>query len=136
MQDYRKYVQGHLAEVAREEKEQAQKETLAREKAAEIARQLARRFNVTRVYLFGSLATGDFDLFSDIDLAVSGLAEREYLKAYGLAEEIARPFAVDLLLLEGAAETLRERVQKEGIVLYDRQREENSPPEEATGGTK
>ncbi|SHJ53586.1 nucleotidyltransferase family protein [Desulfofundulus thermosubterraneus] len=127
MNNYRKYLQGHLKEVAREEKELEQKAGLAREKAGEIARQLARRFGVTKVCLFGSLAAGDFDQFSDIDLAVAGLPEREYLKAYGLAEEIARPFAVDLVLLENAVETLKERVQKEGIVLYDRQGEESSP---------
>jgi len=51
------HAQGHLKEVAREEKELEQKAGLAREKAGEIARQLARRFGVTKVCLFGSLAT-------------------------------------------------------------------------------
>lgn len=57
MNNYRKYLQGHLIEVAREEKELAQKADLAQEKTTEIARQPARRFGVLKVCLFGFLAT-------------------------------------------------------------------------------
>ncbi|MEW6274719.1 MAG: nucleotidyltransferase domain-containing protein [Bacillota bacterium] len=125
--DYRKYITGHLSQLSREEKQIAKKARQARTKAEEIARQLACRYGAKKVYLFGSLATGEFDRDSDIDLAMVGLPEEQYIKAYGLAEGLARPFPVDLVFLESAVDSLRERVNKEGVVLYDGQGKKNSP---------
>jgi Predicted nucleotidyltransferases len=132
--DYQKYVIAHLNQVSREEKEIVRKARLARAKAQEIARQLACRYKVKKVFLFGSLATGEFDEVSDIDLAVIGLPEEHFLRAYGLAEDAASPFPVDLVLLESAADSLKERVKKEGIVLYDCQGKKNSPAQAPVGG--
>ncbi len=53
----------------------------------------------SEVYLFGSLAHGEFDADSDVDLAVRGCPKREYFRIMGkLARELKRP--VDLLDLD------------------------------------
>lgn len=120
MPDYEKYIAGHRQQLAREKEKLAQLTRQAMDKAKEAAQQLACRYRVEKVYLFGSLAVGGFDEESDIDLAVCGLSDEKYLKAYGLVESIALPFNVDLISLESAADTLKARVEREGIVLYDR----------------
>ncbi len=117
--DFDKYLTGHLKQIAREEEDLRRITKMALEKACEIASNLAVKYNVNRIYLFGSLARGDFQLSSDIDLAVEGVSEELYLKAYGLAESIAAPFKVDLVLLEGAKTSLRKCVLREGKLLYD-----------------
>ncbi|MCL6448315.1 MAG: nucleotidyltransferase domain-containing protein [Armatimonadetes bacterium] len=136
MPEDKKYITGHLRQLKREEKQIARKARQARAKAGEIARQLACRYGAKKIYLFGSLATGEFDQDSDIDLAVAGLPEEHHLKAYGLAEGVAQPFPVDLVLLESAVDSLKERVNKEGVVLYDGQGKKNSPAETPGGRSK
>lgn len=131
--DIDQYVAGHLKQAAEEEKKVQAAAALALDKAMVIVTDLVSRYSIDRVYLFGSLAQGLFDLESDIDLAVEGMPEEEYLKAYGIAENIAAPFKVDLVLLESARASLKECVLKEGRLLYDRQGEKNSPAEKATG---
>lgn len=119
MPDYEKYIACHRQQLAREKEKLAKLTRQAKEKAKAAAEQLACRYRVKRVYLFGSLAMGGFDEESDIDLAVYGLPDEKYLKAYGLAESITLPFKVDLVSLESAVDTLKARVEREGIVLFD-----------------
>lgn len=126
-----KYLAGHIEQIAREEEEIKALSRQALEKAQLIAVGLVEKYQVSRVYLFGSLARGDFRLDSDIDLALEGLPEELFLKAYGLAEAQAEPFKVDLVLLEGALKSLRECVFKEGQLLYDLKGEKDSSPKKA-----
>lgn len=86
--------------------------------ARRAARILAERYGVTRVTLFGSLAwPRPFRHDSDIDLAVEGLAPEHFFRADAeLAREI--PFPVDLKPLPDCWPSLRERIEREGLVLY------------------
>lgn len=71
-----------------------------------------------RVILFGSVARGEADEDSDIDLAVEGLAPELHFTAMGRAWHAAgRP--VDLVRLEDAPPALRARVLSDGEVLRD-----------------
>jgi predicted nucleotidyltransferase len=71
---------------------------------------------VRRVWLFGSLVVGEPTLESDVDLAVEGLASSAYFSA--LADLMALfKGPVDLLRLEEASESLRQRVLSEGREL-------------------
>jgi uncharacterized protein len=71
------------------------------------------RYGADHVVLFGSLANGACHADSDVDLAVSGLPGDRYFKALAdLMEVFAGP--VDLVRLEGAPESLRERIAAEG----------------------
>lgn len=131
--DIDKYLAGHLKQIVMEEEDVRAMAGEALDKACAIASNLAAKYNIGRVYLFGSLARGEFNLSSDIDLAVEGIPEEQYLKAYGLAENISAPFKIDLVLLESADSSLRECVLKEGRLLYDCQGEKNNPAKK-TGG--
>ena len=65
------------------------------------------------VFLFGSLATGDCREDSDVDLAVDGLAPERYFEA--LADVMAIVGGpVDLVRLEEAGGSLRDRIRAEG----------------------
>lgn len=71
----------------------------------------------TRVFLFGSLVWGGLHAASDVDLAVEGLNATE-------AGELAAAFVwliepwVDVVRLETAAATLRDRVLADGELLW------------------
>jgi predicted nucleotidyltransferase len=125
--EFARYLAGHLKQIAREEEELGRLAEQARKNAGKIAGELVKQYGVNRVYLFGSLVQGDFVWDSDIDLAVEGLPEELFLKAYGLAEELATPVKVDLVLLETASPGLRECILREGKVLYDLQGEKDRP---------
>ena len=43
---------------------------------------ILKKYGVTEIYLYGSLADGTFNEKSDIDIAVKGLKPELYLKAY------------------------------------------------------
>jgi len=70
-------------------------------------------YGVTGVRLFGSLANGTCRADSDVDLAVSGLERARYFEALAdLMEILGAP--VDLIRMEEAPQSLRERIDAEG----------------------
>lgn len=117
--DYTGYLEAWRKRVATEEWEVDRLKEEATAAAAEMATRIGRRFLVKRIYLFGSLVSGGFRRDSDIDLAVEGLAPQEYWSALGCVED-TKGFDVDLVAMETAAPTLRERIMAEGRLLYDR----------------
>jgi predicted nucleotidyltransferase len=135
-EEFKRYLLGHTRQIAQEEEELRENMRLADEKARRIIAKLVKIYGLSRAYLYGSLAFGDFNVDSDIDIAVEGLPEELFFKAYGLAEEGASPFKVDLVLLESAMPSLRERILKEGKLIYDLQREKDCPPSEIDGRPK
>lgn len=89
--------------------------------AKRISQLLAEKFYVNKVYLFGSLAWGNkFSPETDIDLAVSGLHPEQIFKAIGYLEhETKYPF--DLADLDSLTDSLKERILREGKLLYERE---------------
>ena len=84
--------------------------------ARRCATRLREEFSARRVYLFGSLAAGEFRADSDIDLAVEGMGFRPYLRA--VAElSFAEGFHVDVVHLDYCKARAQERVGREGKVL-------------------
>jgi len=76
------------------------------------------KLGATRVILFGSVARGEAEEDSDLDLAVEGLPAARLFDAMAKALRAAgRP--VDLLRLEEAPTTLRDRVLADGEVVRD-----------------
>ena len=99
---------------------EAEEPEALRRRALAVARRCAVRlkeeFSARRVYLFGSLATGEFRSDSDIDLAVEGMGFRPYLRA--VAElSFAEGFRVDVVHLDFCKPKAQERVEREGEVL-------------------
>ncbi len=132
-EEFDKYLAGHIKQIAQEEKETQKLVRQAEKKAQRIAEVLLKNYGVSKVYLFGSLAWGDFTCDSDIDLAVMGLPEELFFEVYGVAEDMAKPLRVDLVLLETAEPSLKGRALREGKRLYDIQGEKNRSTEK-TGG--
>ena len=82
----------------------------------EAAKVLRERYHATEVRLFGSLANGSFRESSDVDLAAGGLSRARYFAAVAdLMELFGTP--VDLVRLEEAPPSLRERIRAEGEIL-------------------
>ncbi|MCI8647407.1 MAG: nucleotidyltransferase domain-containing protein [Firmicutes bacterium] len=82
-------------------------------------RELAQRHEIQKVLLFGSRARGDFERASDIDLAVTG---GDYFQfALDVEEETSTLLMYDIVNLDGAVnEELRQSIQREGIVVYEK----------------
>ena len=83
---------------------------------------LAAQPHVRRVWLFGSRARGDADEHSDIDLAVEAPAadRREWLDICRRVEEAETLLPIDVVRLEEAPDPLRNAIEKEGEVLFER----------------
>ncbi len=88
----------------------------------EILKIIIDRARPREIILFGSRAKGNSFYCSDIDLAIKGafLSFREKRK---LKEEVDRKagiFSVDVLFYEELSQEMKERVDKEGVVLWKR----------------
>lgn len=97
----------------------------ARQKALREAEKLkdilVGEFYVRKVVLFGSIMDkGEFDEYSDIDLAVEGLSKEMYFAALGRLM-LESDFNVDLKPVEDASNLLKSRIIA-GKVLYEKRK--------------
>lgn len=90
---------------------------MQREEAYKIAQQCAQflkeRFNVDNVYIFGSVVgDGVWHKRSDIDIAVEGLPNKDYMQAlFDVYDLLPSGLDLDLITLEKASFRLKERVK-------------------------
>lgn len=121
---YDSYIDGWRKKFAQERSELNKRNAEMRHIAVQCAELLAKRYGVTRVFLFGSLLPSRFiHNRSDIDLAVEGLPSPAFLSASADLWDIAPPdIAIDLFLLEDAYSELKDHILKEGELLYERQK--------------
>ena len=102
--------------VVRPEVEETRKQLLTRVHKAAAA--LKSHFAVRRVVVFGSLAHPTWFMpDSDVDLAVEGLAPKDYWQAWRMVEEIIGDRPVDLVEIEAARGSLRQAIERDGIDL-------------------
>ena len=81
--------------------------------------ELAQKYDLQKVILFGSRARGDFQRASDIDLAVSG--GNVSMFALDVEEETSTLLEFDVVNLDlDLQEKLLESIKKEGMVLYEK----------------
>jgi predicted nucleotidyltransferase len=122
MGKYDKYIEAWLVRLAKEQDEQNRRIDEMHRIAARCAEHLARHFDVKRVYFFGSLESEKFiHARSDIDLAVEGLASHLYFKALSaLWDELPPGVELDLVPLEDAYDSLKEKIKTQGKLLYER----------------
>ncbi|MBL7075167.1 nucleotidyltransferase domain-containing protein [candidate division KSB1 bacterium] len=77
-----------------------------------------KEYGVKRVFLFGSLVAGRHHRLSDIDLACEGISPDRFFKVLGrLLSTMGK--RVDLVDLKEVKKTLRKRIVKEGMLLYE-----------------
>ncbi len=75
-----------------------------------------------RLILFGSFARGDATQFSDVDIALQtkvDIDEKVMRKIREKLHKIRTLRKIDCLYVNRASPTLRETVQKEGVVVYE-----------------
>lgn len=78
-------------------------------------RKISKRYNARRVLLFGSSLSHD-KKSRDIDIAVDGIAAKDFFRYYGdLLFALSKP--VDVIDLAGKSKFIQ-IIQKEGILLY------------------
>lgn len=81
--------------------------------------QTARKYGATNVRVFGSVARGEADEKSDIDLLVDMEKGRSLLDLIGLLMDLESLLGckVDVVTVKGLRERIRERVLNEAIAL-------------------
>jgi len=80
----------------------------------DLIQDIARKYNVTKVMLFGSSLSDSVESH-DIDIAVEGLADRDYFSFYGeLIQYISKP--VDVVDLSKKSKFV-DMIEKEGITI-------------------
>lgn len=90
-------------------------------KVIEEIRNLAKKYDIEKVILFGSRARGDYKRTSDIDLAVTGGAISEF--TLSVDEETNTLLEYDVVNMDGSVqEELMDSIRKEGKVLYEKVR--------------
>jgi len=73
-----------------------------------------------KIILYGSLARGDYRADSDIDICVEGIPDENYFRA--LAECLMKTQRrVSILDFQNIQGDFRERILKEGKILYKRE---------------
>ncbi len=70
-----------------------------------------------KIFLFGSFAEGTDNTKSDIDIAVSGISNREFFKAVARLPLLVR-HRVDLVDFDELPPKYQESIKKDGVVLY------------------
>ena len=100
----------------KEEKEARRQEALTKaKKAAEI---LKVKYKAEKVVLFGSVLDKDrFYMRSDVDLAVFGLKDELFYKAYAEVMNILSGFEVDLLDYKECRESFKKEIKERGVEL-------------------
>lgn len=93
-------------------------ETGIKQIVIEEIRDLARKYQVKKVILFGSRARGDFRIKSDIDLAVQGGDFVRFM--LDVDEETSTLLCFDIINLdEDIQQELRQAIEREGKVIYE-----------------
>jgi len=111
-----------MRETARERaRRTAEARRLRRKKAWEVARAAAAllksRYHATRVAAFGSLTQAErFHPWSDVDLAVWGIAPDDYFEAVARVLDVGGEIKVDLIMAERCKPYLREAIEQ-GVEL-------------------
>ena len=81
--------------------------------------ELAQKYNVEQVLLFGSRSRGDYKRTSDIDLAVKGGDIDRF--ALDVNEETSTLLQFDIIDADRKMQPeLMESIEKEGVVLYEK----------------
>ncbi len=109
--------------TARHRMENEKKQLLRRyeqawETAEKGAQVLKKEFHAKQVLVFGSLVQKNlFHMKSDVDLAVQGLDEKCYYRAVSRLLDLDTDIQTDLVMTEFASQSLRTRIEKEGIAI-------------------
>ncbi len=93
-----------------------------------IAEKLSQFPTVESVILYGSRARGDHRARSDIDLAVicPDATSRDWFDMTKIIDDARTLLKIDLVRYQKMQEEFREEIDREGIVLYERKRKDQT----------
>jgi predicted nucleotidyltransferase len=118
LEEKRKYIE------ARKKFEEEEKKLLdiRYEKALNLAKEISeilyKKYKAKKVILVGSLKDKElFTKWSDIDLAVAGISNKDYFKALSEVLSLSVDFKIDIIDLDSCEEEIRNRLEGEGILL-------------------
>lgn len=83
-----------------------------------IKKYLIEEVGVQEIYLFGSIIGNNFNQTSDIDIAVSGIKEEDFLKVYAKLDDFTS-FNIELIDLDEKDDFLRQQIRKRGKKIYE-----------------
>lgn len=118
MHTYAEYIKAWKTREIIEIKRLKVEQQKAIKKAFAAAKFLAEKYKVNKVILFGSLLKKEYRTGSDIDLAVSGLPVKSFLKAWVETEELIDAM-VDMKLIEECSGLILKRING-GMVIYEK----------------
>ena len=86
---------------------------------------IAEKYQVSRVYLFGSFARGDYDEQSDIDIRIEKGKLKGMFALCGFYTEVSEALErkVEVHTTESMTQEFLERIKKDEILLYENQQE-------------
>jgi predicted nucleotidyltransferase len=112
---YRQTAQQRLTSLEHKRQQRVAKAWALARNAADLLRD---RFAAQRVAVFGSLIHPEhFHGRSDVDLAVWGLDEGDYLRAVAAVTGLDKEISIDLIAVEEAPESLCDLIRDEGSSL-------------------
>ena len=85
----------------------------------DILKTILKYTGVKRIILFGSRARGDFQKTSDIDIAIESDKNVLPIKDI-LDDEVDTLLKFDVVDLSATSEKLKDEIEKEGIVIYEK----------------
>ena len=101
-----------------ERSELEQRRTKAWAAARQVARLLKLQFQATRIVVFGSLAReSGFTRWSDVDIAVWGIAPEDTFRAIGAVLDMNTEVEVNLVDVNTCRASLLEVIEQDGIDL-------------------
>jgi len=89
-------------------------------------REIAKKYNVEKVILYGSRARGDNSPVSDYDIAVFGekLSDLEKANLYLDIEEVETLKKIDLIFItEDSKDGFMGNIKKDGVSIYEKTRD-------------
>jgi uncharacterized protein len=90
----------------------------ALEKSHKASLYLKEKYKAENVIAFGSInRKNDFNFSSDIDLAVSGINEKDYLFAVSGLIDLIPEFKIDLIRLEDVSEKFKKYIFDDGLKI-------------------
>jgi|GEM_PF-2136245 len=108
--------------LKREKQEQIQNKKMQEKGLLDIERiknYLIKETPVKEIYLFGSILN-NFKRTSDIDIAVSGIPDKDFLRVYSILDDFTN-FNVELIDLDERNDFFRENIRKMGKRIYERE---------------
>ena len=117
-EQWEEYRQGTRRRIQAEREALVAREHLAWELARQAATLLRAEFQANRVLIFGSLIRpGDFTPWSDVDIAASGIAMKDTLRAMEAVSDLSCEIPVNLVDMAACSASLKAHIEAEGQPL-------------------